>query len=171
VKRQSAVFVAVAADRLVGSFREQHHPRAVRRKLPPHITVVPPFFRDLDADGELTAVMAEHFAGIPGFAARLVSVGRFRRHVWLAPDPRERFVELMMSARRRFPGLFRDEEGEPVPHLTVAEIAKGDSTRRVYELAEAELGPRLPFEFEVREVGLYEVRPDGWYEVRSFTLG
>ena len=171
MKRQTAVFVPVAADAAVEAFRARHHPRAVRRNLPPHITIVPPFLRDVAADDELATDMSGHFAKIERFAAELVSVGRFRRHVWLAPEPRERFVDLIAATHRRFPGLFRGDEKEPVPHLTVAEIAKGESMRRVLDHAEDELGPRLPFRFDVREVGLYEVRPEGWYELRRFALG
>ena len=171
MKRQTAVFVPVAADAAVETFRALHHPRAVRRNLPPHITVVPPFFRDVAADDSLTADLTGHFEKIEGFAAELVSVGRFRRHVWLAPEPRQRFVDLIATTRRRFPGLFRDDEKKPVPHLTVAEISKGTSTREVLDLAEDELGPHLPFHFDVREVGLYEVRPEGWHELRRFALG
>jgi hypothetical protein len=58
-----------------------------------------------------------------------------------------------------------------VPHLTIAEVAKGDSIRRVALLAEDELAPQLPFAFAARDVGLFEVRSDGWHEQRRFELG
>ena len=170
MKRQAAVFVTVPADALLGEFRRRHQPRAVARLLPPHITVLPPFVRDVEADELLTPVLARHFAAFRRFAAELAHVGTFKRHVWLAPEPHEDFVTLVSATRRRFPELVHDEDREPVPHLTIAEIGKGESTSRVARLAEAELGPHLPFRFDVRDVGLWEVRPDGWHELRRFEL-
>jgi 2'-5' RNA ligase len=171
VKRQAAVFVSVPVDDAVEAFRARHHPRAIARKLPPHVTIIPPFMRDVDDDETLGAELAVHFATCPAFAAELVGVGRFRRHVWLAPAPEDRFVDLLTKSRDRFPHLVRDGDREPVPHLTIAEIGKGATTRSVYEEAEHELAPLLPQSFEVGDVGLYEVRRDGWHEVRRFPLG
>jgi len=169
VKRQSAVFASVPVDNAVEAFRARHHPRAIARKLPPHVTVLPPFTRDVDEDEAFGAALEDHFASCGGFAGELVGVGKFRRHVWLDPRPHDRFVELVAATRTRFPHLVRDER-EPVPHLTIAEIGKGQSTQTVFEEAERELAPSLPMPFEVRDVGLYEVRRDGWYEVRRFPL-
>jgi len=170
VKRQAAVFVTVPADALVGDFCRRHQPRAVARLLPPHITVLPPFVRDLEADELLASDLTRHFAAFRHFTAELTGVGRFERHVWLAPEPHEDFVALLSATRRRFSELVRDEGGEPVPHLTIAEIGKGESTRNVARLAEEELGPHLPFRFEVREAALWEVAPEGWRELRRFDL-
>lgn len=170
MKRQAAVFVTVPADALVGDFRRRHQPRAAARLLPPHITVLPPFVRDVEADDRLASDLARHFAACRSFAAELACVGTFKRHVWLAPEPREGFVTLVSATRRRFPELVRDEDREPVPHLTIAEIGKGESTGLVARLAEEELGPHLPFRFDVREAGLWEVRPEGWHELCRFEL-
>jgi 2'-5' RNA ligase len=170
VKRQSAVFVSVPVGDAVDSFRAQYHPRAIARKLPPHITILPPFIRDLDEDETLGAELAVHFTSCDAFSGELVDVGTFRRHVWLAPAPQERFVELITVTRERFPRLIRDER-DPVPHLTIAEIGKGESIRRVAELAQEEIEPLLPIRFGVEGVGLYEVQRDGWHEVRRFPLG
>jgi len=170
VKRQAAVFVTVAADALVGDFRRRHQPRAVARLLPPHITVLPPFVRDVEADDLLASDLARHFAVFGSFTAELTGVGRFERHIWLAPEPHEDFVALLSATRRRFSELVGDEGREPVPHMTIAEIGKGESTSNVARLAEEELGPNLPFRFEVREAALWEVAPEGWHELRRFDL-
>ena len=170
MKRQAAVFVTVPAEAIVGDFRARHQPRAVARRLPPHITILPPFLRDVADDDLLAARLAEHFSSCPWFPAELVRVGRFKRHVWLAPEPHDRFVELLSGARRRFSEFVRDDDREPVPHLTIAEIGKGESTGRVAELAEQELSPQLPFRFDVEDVGLFEVRREGWHELLRFEL-
>jgi 2'-5' RNA ligase len=171
VKRQSAVFVSIPVGDAVDEFRARRHPRAIARKLPPHVTILPPFTRDVDDDEALGAELAQHFAACGAFEGEMVGVGRFRRHVWLAPAPPDRWVELLTSTRDRFPHLVRDGDRDPVPHLTIAEIGKGQSTRQVFEEAEASLAPLLPIPFVVRDVGLYEVCRDGWYEVRRFALG
>jgi 2'-5' RNA ligase len=164
------VFVTVPADHLVGAFRLRYQPRAVARLLPPHITVLPPFSRDDEDDELLAAALAEHFATLASFAAELVRVSSFPHHVWLAPEPRENFVALIAGTRDRFPELVRDADREPVPHLTIAEVGKGDSKRAVLEHAEEEIAPHLPFAFAVRDVGLFEVRAGGWHEIHRFDL-
>jgi 2'-5' RNA ligase len=171
VRRQAALFVTVPADVLVNEFRLRHQPRAVARLLPPHVTIVPPFALYVAEDDELAARLEAHFATFGPFEAELARVGRFQRHVWLAPEPLDAFVTLITSTRQAFPGLDPDGAREPVPHLTIAEVGKGESTRRVARLADEEMGPRLPFRFDVREVGLWDVRPDGWHELRRFALG
>ena len=171
MRRQAAVFVSVPAEPLVGDFRLRHQPRAVTRGLPPHITVLPPFTLDSTADETMASHLRTHFAAVPGFAGELVRVDAFARHVWLAPEPHDRFVALLSETRLRFPDLAGGDDREPVPHLTIAEIGKGESTRRVVQLAEEEIAPRLPFSFELRDVGLFEARSDGWHELQRFELG
>lgn len=174
VKRPAAVFVTVPADRLVGEFRRRHQPRAVARLLPPHITVIPPFVRDVAADDALATELAGHFSALPSFSAELVRVGTFARHVWLAPEPRDRFVALIDATRARFPEHARHEagRGDPVPHLTIATIEPDESADRVAELARSELAASLPFRFTVSDVALLEEGADGlWHELFRVGLG
>jgi 2'-5' RNA ligase len=170
-KRQSAVFVTVPAESLVGDFRRRHQPRAVRRRLPPHITVLPPFWRELAQDDRLCADLAEHFATFAPFTAALARIGTFKRHVWIGPEPVEPFVALLRATGLRFADLGGDggASDDPVPHMTIAEIEKGGETRaQVAARARDELSPLLPFPFEVVDAALFEVRPEGWHEVRRF---
>lgn len=171
MKRQAAVFVTVPADELVGAFRARYQPRAVARQLPPHITVVPPFVRDVVEDEALRARFAEHFAAFAAFPAVIARLGQFARHVWLGPEPLDRFVELLVVTQERFPAIVRGEGRSPVPHMTVAEIANGQSIGDVLAVAQEELLPQLPYPFAVDDVGLFEVRPEGWHEVCRFPLG
>ena len=88
MKRQSAVFVTVPADELVGAFRLRHPASSGGAALPPHITVLPPFWRDVEATSCLVRSPSTSRA-FASFAAELVGVSSFPRHVWLAPEPHE----------------------------------------------------------------------------------
>ena len=171
---RTGLFLTVAADGLVGGFRARHHAASVARRLPPHITLLFPFVQASAVDDALRSDLAEFCATLAPFEAELARVGRFDRHVWLAPEPRDRFVELIRATRARFPASGRPERerGDPVPHLTIAAVDAGDSAERVAALARAELEPLLPFGFSVSSVSLLEEGTDGfWHELGRFGLG
>ena len=75
------------------------------RRLPPHITILFPFARATAVDDDLGADLAAHFAAFEPFEAALTRVGRFDGFVWLAPEPRDRFVELIIATVRALPGV------------------------------------------------------------------
>ena len=171
---RTGLFIAVAADQLVGEFRRRHHAASVARGLPPHVTILFPFVRVVVVDDRMRSDLATHFSAFPPFQAELARVGQFDRHVWLAPEPRDRFVDLMDATRKHFPEYARHdlERGDPVPHLTIATVEPGDSAGRVAELARSELAPLLPFRFTVSDVALLEEGADGmWHELSRFGLG
>lgn len=173
-EHRTGLFVPVAADELVGNFRRRHHAVSVARRLPPHITVLFPFVRAAAVDDGTRSDLAAHFSTFAPFEAELTGIGHFDRHVWLAPEPRDRFVDLITATCDRFPEYSRrdGERGDPVPHLTIAAIDAGDSADRVAELARAELALRLPFRFVVTGVSLLEEGGDGmWHELSQFGLG
>ena len=103
-------------------------------------------------DAGLRAQVVEHFATFSAFSAELARVDRFDAHVWLAPEPHERFVALLAGTHARFPQFppYGDAFAEPVPHLTIAEVGPDESVERLAEQAERELGAGLPFGFAVR---------------------
>ena len=172
-ERRAGLFVVVPADDLVGDFRRRHHAASVARKLPPHVTVWFPFRPVSAVDDALRAELARHFSGLAPFAAELTGVGRFARHVWLAPEPRDRFVELMQTTRGRFRDASFGEEAhrEPVPHLTIGEARRGEDVEQLEARARGELEPLLPFGFMVAAVSLLEEGADGlWHELARFEL-
>jgi len=173
-KRRTGLLVPVAADVLVADFRRRHNAVSVARRLPPHITVLFPFARAAEVDDGMRSDLAAHFSTFPPFEAELTGVGRFDTHVWLAPEPRERFVELIIASSDRFPEYppYEGEAGDPEPHLTIAAIGEGDSADHVAEIARSELAPLLPFRFTVNSVSLFEECADGaWQESCRFGLG
>ena len=169
LERRTGLLIPVAADVLVRDFRRRYNAATVARRLPPHITVLFPFTRGVDVAADYGADLAAHFARFEPFAAELTGVGQFDRFVWLAPEPRERFVELVRATCARFPQFppYEQEGGEPEPHLTVGAVDASDPTEPVARVARIELQPRLPFEFTVDSVWLFEEQEDGTFEATT----
>jgi 2'-5' RNA ligase len=157
--------IPVAADTLVGDFRNRHNAATVARRLPPHITILFPFARGLDVAARYGSDLAAHFVGFETFAATLSGVGQFDRFVWLAPEPRDRFLELITATCARFPEFppYEGEGGEPEPHLTIGAVEESSPTDLVARIARAELEPRLPFAFTVDSVWLFEEQGDATF--------
>jgi 2'-5' RNA ligase len=173
-ERRTALLVEVPVPDPVDDFRRRHLAASVARGLPAHITVLFPFASPADVDAELLDHVAAHFSTLARFDGALTGVGLFDDHVWLAPDPHERFSELLHRTHARFPGFppYGDAHAETVPHLTIAERGADETIQQVAALAERELTPVLPFSFTVDRVGLFEERADGaWHQSDSFELG
>ena len=172
--RRTGLLVPVAAEELVGDFRRRFNAATVARRLPPHITVLFPFARAGELDETARSELTAHFSAFAPFEAELSGVGSFDDYVWLAPKPRDRFVDLITATCERFPAFppYEGEGGEPEPHLTIAAIDDGDSAGRIAEIARSELVPLLPFRFAVDSVSLFEELDDGtWQESVRFGLG
>ena len=173
-ERRTGLLVPVAADGLVGDFRRRFNAATVARRLPPHVTVLFPFARATAVDAAMHADLARHFATFTPFEAELTGVGHFDRFVWLAPEPRDRFVDLITATCDRYPAFppYDGEGGEPEPHLTIAAIEEGGDAGRVADIAHSELAQLLPFRFVVDGVSLFEEQADAtWVESVRFPLG
>lgn len=173
-QRRTGLLIIVAAEGLVDEFRSRFNAATVARQLPPHITVLFPFARGVDVAARYGPDLAAHFAGFQSFAAELTDVGYFDRFVWLSPEPRDGFIELMRGTFARFPNFppYEVVGGEPEPHLTVAAVETSTETMSVVRAARAELLPRLPFAFTVDSVSLFEEQGDATFTVTArYDLG
>jgi 2'-5' RNA ligase len=167
------LLIPVPAEELVGDFRRRRNAVSVARRIPPHVTVLFPFLEAAAVNDVTHADLAAHFATFDRFEAALTGVGLFDRYVWLAPEPRDRFLGLISATCARFPEYppYDGEDLEPEPHLTIAVIDDDDSAERVASIARVELAPALPFRFAVDSVALFEERDDGtWQESVRFGL-
>jgi 2'-5' RNA ligase len=166
-RTQLAVWVP-EAEPLVGPFRARFHASAVAQRVVPHVTVLSPFVAAVQLDDALRAGLTSHFAGLASFDASLDGVGAFAQHVWLAPSPRERFVELIRGTCARFPAHppYEGLHVEPEPHLTIGEAA-GQVTVEVVLEAARDLEDDLPVPFRVDAVWLFEEQHDGTWAVSS----
>jgi hypothetical protein len=91
--------------------------------------------------------------------------------VWLAPEPPDRFVELIELTANRFPqwlpygAAFEDV----VPHLT---IGSDENIDAMTSAAREEFGAVLPVPARATGVTLLEEQPDGtWADGTTFRLG
>jgi 2'-5' RNA ligase len=174
--RETALSLVVPqAEPVVGDFRRRFNPTGVTRRIPPHVTLLYPFVAADRVDAALIESIRELYAGAAPFAFELAYVGRFEAHVWLGPEPKAWFVELIRLTWARFPecppygGEFAGEE--PKPHLTIGE-ANGTGVDALAAIAERELGGRLPVVCAAGAVSLLEEQADGtWKRRAEFTLG
>ncbi|MBM3679712.1 MAG: 2'-5' RNA ligase family protein [Actinobacteria bacterium] len=169
--RTALVVVVDDAEPVAGAFRRRHLRETVGRGLPLHITVLFPFVPLALVDEEVLRLATASFAAVPAFEASLTAVGAFERHVWLAPEPDERFQALIAAARAAFPAypLYGDPSHDPVPHATIGEA---DDATALARAAEQELGPGLPVAFAVSAVTMLTEGEEGlWRRHATFALG
>ena len=124
--------------------------------MPPHVTLLYPAPRDVDAIAEVLVTFA-------AFEVLFARLERFSGTLWLAPEPAEPFQRVIEALVRRFPehppydGAFT----EIVPHLTVAQSAFDDAV--------SSLQASLPLRSRAdRAVLLEQAQPDRWREVATF---
>jgi 2'-5' RNA ligase len=172
--RETALSVDVPeAEAPTLDFRRRFLERTVARKIPAHVTILYPFV-DADAvDADLVDELRRLYASTAPFEFQLARFGEFAAHLWLAPEPRERFVDLMALTCAQFPecppygGVFA--QSAPEPHLTIGEGPDVDALRAE---AERKVAPALPVPCTARSVTLLEEQTDGtWTERAAFPLG
>jgi 2'-5' RNA ligase len=172
--RETALSVVVPeAEGPTLDFRRRFLERTVARKIPPHVTILYPFV-DADAvDAALLDELRRLYASTGQFAFELAHFGTFAAHLWLAPEPRARFVDLIELTCARFPdcapygGAFAESAAEP--HLTIGEGLDVDALRTS---ADRIVGPALPVPCRAGSVTLLEEQTDGtWSERAAFPLG
>jgi hypothetical protein len=169
-RRTALVVVLADDDPTVRGFRQRHDPAAARG-IPAHVTIVFPFVAGGADDPVLLAELGALYGKAAPFDVELARVERFPDHVWLAPEPQERFVELVERTTARFPDHppYEGAFAEIVPHLTVG---SGEGIDAIDEAARSELGPQLPLHDRATAVSLLEEQPDGiWVNRTSFPLG
>ena len=165
--------VVPEVEPVVSAFRARYAAGSVAHRMPAHITLLIPYVPAARLDGAAIESAREHFSSVAAFDAELVAVGRFDEHVWLAPSPHDRFVELIRATRERFPESSRGTAlRDPVPHLTVGKATAAVPIEAVVRAAEAELSPRLPLRFRAASATLFVETPGGrWEQVAVLPFG
>lgn len=169
---ESGIIIPVpAAEPLVGTWRAELDSGAWLG-VPAHVTVLYPFASPRDLDDGVRAAVADLASAIEPFEATFTEVRRFGDDVlYLAPEPRSVFDDLLARAAARWPEHppYGGEHDEVVPHLTVGD--NGD--RAGYAEAAAALRRRLPLGCTVDrlEVVVGGTTQGSWHQRWSFPLG
>lgn len=168
--KDSSLFIPVPeAEHLVGSWRDTYD-RTTPVGFPAHITLLYPFLPPAEITAEVDAELRELFASVPEFSFTLNGVCGFRGLVWLAPEPREPYLQLTAELRRRYPHLapYGDpNRGIVAPHLTVARSADIEFLHAVTKT----LSDGLPLSALARDVWLLAEDTPRWTLRSLYTLG
>lgn len=159
---------------MVEPFRRRHHRRSVARGIPPHLTLLYPFVAAAELDAPALDRATALARAWVAFDGQLVSVGHFDDVVWLAPEPRDRFVRLLSETWDRFPQLppYGRRDLPPRPHVTIAAADDGAATEALAELAAAELGGSLPSRFRADAATILAEDVDGtWAAAHRLPFG
>jgi 2'-5' RNA ligase len=158
---------------IVGGYRQRY--TADGPVVPPHITLLYPFFAPDEITPGLLRRVANVIASVPAFAFSLARLASFPQGVlYLAPEPAPPLVGLITQLRRTFPEItpYWDEYDEVTPHLTVADLALTDRADLTQEI-EVALVRRLPIQCQAREAVLLQrlrPKPAPWDERGRFPL-
>jgi hypothetical protein len=143
---------------VVDDLRERTCASKPSHGMPPHVTLLVPAPRDVEAIAEVLFAFA-------AFEVVFARLDRFSGALWLAPEPAQPFVRMIEALLQRFPDYppYGGAFNELVPHLTVAQSE--------FDEAVATLEPWLPLSTRAeRAVLLEQVQAVHWRELATFEL-
>lgn len=160
-----------ALDETIATLRTRFELPRKPNGIPPHVTVLVPFLPRVQLTEEqdlpaLRALCARH----EPFEVRFAHTARFRRVLYLAPDPAEPFLALTRALTAQWAQLepYAGAHGKQVvPHLTVTT----SRPPRVFDLVDEALVPLLPIEVHIDSAQLCMFDGRRWTEHASFALG
>jgi hypothetical protein len=168
---ESAVVVRVPAlDQTISELRRRFHLSLKPNGIRPHVTALIPFLAAaaLGEDGELPALRAL-CAGIEPFDVSFCRTARFRRVLYLAPEPAEPFIAFTRALMGAWQQL-EDHAGgreQVVPHLTVT-TSRPPS---VFDAVDEALRPQLPVRVQIDAAQVYLFDGRRWTEHASLRFG
>lgn len=166
---QTALVVPVPeAEPVVGSWRRKYDPIAEYGVFA-HVTVMFPFLPIGKIDYEVRQELAARFGRHDSFDAEFHNCGRFPDWLYLEPTPATAFVALTRTVMEAFPDMqpYEGEHGDPVPHLTVANIADNQG---LGDTICAAMSSKLPISTHVNEVQLVAFNGTQWQLESGFLL-
>jgi 2'-5' RNA ligase len=172
--RTALVVVMREAEDVLAPVRRRHLRSTVDRGIPAHVTILFPFVQARDVGPTLVDRLRALFAPVEPFGCELARVDSFPGYAWLAPEPADRFLELMTIAHREFPDLppYGDAAIDPIPHCTVGAADEPERLAEIVVDVRAALAPRLPIACAVEAVTiLEELGDETWLERETVPLG
>jgi hypothetical protein len=167
------VVVVPEAEPAVGDSRRELDV-AASWGVPAHVTVLYPFAPPDELGDRLFTRIARAVSTCAPFDATFASTDWFGEDVvWLAPEPRQAFADLIAAVTAEFPEFppYGGAFDEVVPHLTIGH-GGADILQRL-QAAERDVRRSLPVQARISHVSLLAgaMRPDTWRTVRTFPLG
>jgi hypothetical protein len=152
---------------------------AVSFGIPRHVTLLYPFAPLEALLSPARADLAALFASVAPFSCSFTRTAWFGKEVlFLAPEPRQVFVDLTTRVWRRFPDYppYRGAFADIVPHLTIGDgstLAGRTASMEDMRRAEGAVASLLPLVGMAQRVLLMAGRraPGGWRVVAEFALG
>jgi 2'-5' RNA ligase len=163
------VMLVPEAEALVGPFRSRYDPVAPLG-MPPHVTILFPFLAERDLSPEVLARLEGHFAGFAPFDYELRETGVFPGVLYLKPEPRTRFSQIITATSAIFPALepYGESRFEPTPHLTVAHAETDARLREIRAEFEGSLSRHGPVRGTASEVTLMSHSGTAWLRLSAF---
>ena len=167
---ESAVVVRVPAfDQTIAALRRRFSLPLKPNGIRPHITVMIPFLSasELGEDGTLPALRGL-CAEFESFGVSFSRFARFRRVLYLVPEPAEPFIALAAALTASWPGIgpYAGGQKELVPHLTVTT----SRPPKVFDKVAEALQPELPIRVQIDAVQIYLFDRRRWIEHASIPL-
>ena len=173
VVEERALFVLVPeAEAFVRSFRAECE-GLIDDDIPAHITINVPFVPDLNSESDLEEALDDLFSGIAAFPFALTEIRRFPNVLYLAPEPEERFKELIAAVFDRFPESppYEGQFDNVIPHLSLVYLEDSEELNAQSDTQAAATGGLLPITGKITNVWLLEKVAGEWRKRKSFQLG
>jgi 2'-5' RNA ligase len=172
VEERALSVLVPEAEAFVRSFRAECE-GLVDDDIPAHITINVPFVPDLNSESDLEEALDDLFSGIAAFPFALTEIRRFPNVLYLAPEPEERFRELITAVVNRFPESppYEGQFDEVVPHLTVVYLEDSEALSAMSDTLAAAAEGVLPIMGKVTTIWLLEKVAGQWRKRKSFQLG
>jgi 2'-5' RNA ligase superfamily len=153
---ESAVVVRVPMlDDAIASLRRRFSLRRKPNGIPPHITAIVPFLpRALLTEEQALPALRAVCAELEPFDVTFAHTARFRRVLYLVPEPADPFIALTrtLSARwERLEPYAGEHDNQVVPHLTVTTSQPPE----VFDLVDEAIAPLLPVRVRIDAAQLY----------------
>lgn len=168
----AVVLLVPEAEPLVRDYRKEYDPSAAKG-MPAHITINYPFLPGADPSEATLERLRSLFAGVPAFPFRLTQGAGFPDLLYLAPDPEERFRDLVSRLERAFPESppYGGAHSEVIPHLTIAQNDDPVILEGITSDFRVGAESRLPIWSHASKLWLMDNRSGRWKKRVAFPLG
>jgi 2'-5' RNA ligase len=163
--------VVPEAEPLVKALRDRFDSSAALG-VPAHITILYPFIPPSEITPDVLAELQQFFAQFPAFEFALTELRRFPQTLYLAPEPAERFKDLIQAIVERYPDYppYGGAFAEVLPHLTIADVNAGAQLDIIEREFMQQHGMQLPVMAKASEVLLIENSSGRWEVRETFEL-